>query len=78
MTDPLGAEGLARIISAKDDLDVVLFGMGADIAALPSEVKTSLEEAGLGYEIMSTPSACRTYNVLLTEDRRVGAVLTPV
>jgi uncharacterized protein len=31
-----------------------------------------------GAEFMSTPSACRTYNVLLAEGRRVAAALMPV
>ena len=37
-----------------------------------------LEAAGAGVEFMSTPSACRTYNVLLGEGRRVAAALIPV
>ena len=36
------------------------------------------KEAGIGVEIMSTPSACRTYNVLLAEDRRVAAALIAI
>ena len=38
----------------------------------------ALEAAGAGVEIMATPSACRTYNVLLGEGRRVAAALMPV
>jgi len=41
-------------------------------------MRAALEAAGLGVEIMSTPSACRTYNVLLAEDRRAAAVLVAV
>ena len=33
---------------------------------------------GAGVEVMATPSACRTYNVLLAEGRRVAAALMPV
>ena len=62
----------------KEALDLVLIGMGGEIAPLPRLVRAELEDAGLGVEIMSTPSACRTYNVLLTEGRRVGAALLPV
>ena len=43
-----------------------------------STLREALEAAEIGYEIMSTPSACRTYNVRLTENRRVGAALVPV
>jgi len=54
---------------------VLLIGKGADIAPLTRETRAALEAAGLGFEVMSTPSACRTYNVLLTEGRRVAAAL---
>jgi uncharacterized protein len=37
-----------------------------------------IEAAGAGVEVMTTPSACRTYNVLLGEGRRVAAALIPV
>ena len=30
---------------------------------------------GVGFEVMATPAACRTYNVLIAEDRRVVAAL---
>jgi uncharacterized protein len=37
-----------------------------------------LEEAGMGVEAMASPAACRTYNVLLAEGRRVALALLPV
>jgi uncharacterized protein len=37
-----------------------------------------LEEADIGVEIMNSPTACRTYNVLLSEGRRIGLALLPV
>ena len=40
--------------------------------------RAALEAAGAGVEVMATPSACRTYNVLLAEGRRVAAALMPV
>ena len=60
------------------EFDVLLMGMGAEIAPLPGDVRTRLEDAGIAVEIMGTPSACRTYNVLLGEGRRIAAVLVPV
>jgi uncharacterized protein len=35
-------------------------------------VRAALEEAGVPFEVMGSPSACRTYNILLSEDRRVA------
>ena len=47
---------------------------GTDFAA----ARAALEAAGAGVELMATPSACRTYNVLLAEGRRIAAALIPV
>lgn len=71
-------DGLGDVLGAADPVDVLLVGMGADIAPLPRPLRAALDEAGIGVEVMSTPSACRTYNVLLTEARRVAAALVAV
>jgi uncharacterized protein len=41
-------------------------------------MRTTLEEAGIGVEVMNSPSACRTYNVLLSEGRRIALAALPV
>ena len=73
--DTLDAPALAPLVEAAAEIDVVLVGQGAEMAALDPGLRRLLEEAGLGVEPMSTPAACRTYNVLLAEARRVAAVL---
>ena len=40
--------------------------------------REALEQAGIGVEVMSTGAACRTYNILVTEGRRVAALLLVV
>lgn len=62
------------------DFDVLLIGTGADLlpSAAFAAARTRIEAAGAGVELMSTPSACRTYNVLLGEGRRVAAALVPI
>ncbi len=72
---PLDHAALTVVLAEAEAIDVLLIGQGAEIAPLASGLRAALEEAGVGVEIMSTASACRTYNVLLTEDRRVAAVL---
>jgi len=74
----LDRSALTPVLAAAAELDVVLIGQGVEIAQLPGAMRTVLEQAGLGVEVMSTPSACRTYNVLLTEDRRVAALLLAI
>ena len=59
-------------------IDVLLVGMGAEIAPIPGPVREAFDEIGVGIEAMSTGSACRTYNVLLAEDRRVAVALLAV
>ncbi|HKK97220.1 MAG TPA: Mth938-like domain-containing protein, partial [Marivita sp.] len=49
-----------------------------DIAHIPADLRGALEEAGLGVEAMTSPAACRTYNVLLSEGRRVALAVLPV
>ncbi len=71
-------DALAPVLAEAAEIDVVLIGQGSDIAPLAAPLRAALEAAGIGVEIMSTASACRTYNVLLTEDRLVAAVLVAV
>jgi uncharacterized protein len=48
------------------------------MALLPSKLRADLRSLGLAIEIMDTGSACRTYNLLIGEERRVCAALLPV
>ena len=65
-------------MSVSTQLDVVFVGTGSVIAQIPTPFRLALEAAGIGVEIMNSPTACRTYNVLLSEGRRVGLALMPV
>ena len=58
--------------------DVVLFGTGAAQQFLLPALRLVLREKGLVIEVMGTGAACRTYNVLVAEGRRVAAALLPV
>lgn len=59
-------------------IDVVLVGMGDEVAYLPKPLIAALDPLGIMCEPMTTPSAARTYNVLVAEGRRVAAALIPV
>ena len=59
-------------------IDVLLVGTGAEIAHVPAAFRTTLEDAGIGVEVMASPQACRSYNVLLGEGRRVALAALPV
>ncbi len=59
-------------------IDVLFIGTGAEIAHIPVKMRQQLEAAGIGAEMMNSPAACRSFNVLLSEGRRVAAALLPV
>jgi uncharacterized protein len=60
------------------DPDVVLIGTGASQVFLPPEIQMVFFRRGIGFEVMSTDAACRTFNVLVAEGRPVTAALLPV
>ncbi|EPX79991.1 Mth938-like domain-containing protein [Litoreibacter arenae] len=66
------------ILSRASLLDVLFIGTGPEITQIPKALRDALDEAEIGVELMATPTACRTYNVLLSEGRRIGAALIPV
>ena len=76
-----GCPTSGRSWNGSASFDVLLVGTGAAVAAPApgfSEMRARLEAAGAGVDVMTTPSAARTYNVLLAEGRRVAAALMPV
>jgi len=75
---PLTEACFAEVLAAADGIDVLLVGMGADIAPLPRAVRAAIEAAGPGVDAMATPAACGAFNVLLAEERRVAAALLAV
>jgi uncharacterized protein len=73
-----GYEDLAPLLALKEQVDVILVGTGAEMGFVPTEMRVALESAGMGVEPMATSSACRTYNVLLAEGRRVAAAVLAI
>jgi uncharacterized protein len=59
-------------------LDVFLIGTGADLALLPQALRARFRDLSLSVDTMATAAAVRTYNILLAENRRVGAGLIAV
>jgi uncharacterized protein len=55
--------------------EIVLLGTGAELEWPEADLMSELAARGVGLEIMSTPAACRTFNVLVHEQRRVVAAL---
>jgi uncharacterized protein len=55
--------------------EIVLLGSGAAFRFPDPAALAPLYQAGVGVEVMDTKAACRTYNILLAEGRRVVAAL---
>lgn len=55
--------------------EIVLLGTGREQHFPPMQLMAALSRRGIGLETMDTAAACRTYNVLMSEDRRVAAAL---
>lgn len=71
--DALTADHLAAIVELKPE--IVLLGSGATFRFPEAALLAPLYKAGIGVEVMDTPAACRTYNILLGEGRNVIAAL---
>jgi len=72
-----GFDDTAAVLALVDQIDVLFLGMGSEIAHAPKGFRSTLEAAGIGVEVMNSPAAARTYNVLLSEGRRIAAALLP-
>lgn len=74
----LDAAAFDPVRARADGIEVLLLGCGPAIAFLKAELRAGLKEVGVVVDVMDTGAACRTYNVLLAEDRRVAAALIAI
>lgn len=58
--------------------ELLVLGCGSRAVFLPPALRAALKTAGLSVEVVDTGSACRIYNVLVAEGRRVAAALIPL
>ncbi len=73
----LSEADFAPLIDVADEIDVVLLGAGKSLVFLDPALRDALKAKGLHVEVMDSGAACRTYNVLMAEGRRVVAALLP-
>jgi uncharacterized protein len=69
---------LAELAEKPGSTELLLVGVGEKIARLPPPLATKLREAGLRIDAMATAPAARVYNVCVSENRRVAALLLAV
>ena len=65
-------------VTSRRDVEILLLGTGKRMAAVPASLRVDLRRRGIGLEPMDTGAACRTWSVLVSEDRRVAAALLKI
>ena len=69
-------QGLAPVL-AHGGVELLLLGCGRRMRPVAAALRGALKAGGIAVEPMDTGAACRTYNMLVAEDRRVAAALLP-
>ncbi|KAI9224391.1 NADH dehydrogenase 1 alpha subcomplex assembly factor 3 [Blastocladiella britannica] len=70
-------EMLQLFVLAKNKPEIVVFGTGKSLLALPAALRNVFTSNGMQLEVSSTRNACSTFNVLVAEGRHVAACLLP-
>ncbi len=76
--DALTPKDFQSIMESLPPVELVLLGTGRSMAMVNPAIKQVLKAKGIALDVMDTGAACRTYNVLLSEERRVAAALIAV
>jgi uncharacterized protein len=74
----LDEAALAAVFDRAESIDVFLIGAGRDPWVLSDKLRQRFRELSVSVDAMTTGAAVRTYNILLAENRRVGAGLIAV
>ncbi len=76
--EELALANIDPLRAATPAVELLVVGCGARSVFIAPDVRAALKGAGMVLEVADTGSACRTYNVLLAEGRRVAAALIPL
>lgn len=60
------------------EIEILLIGCGKTLMQPPAVFRANLRKINIALDVMDTGAACRTYNVLLAEERKVAAALIAV
>ena len=67
-----------EVLALRGSIDMLLIGMGKSFTVLPPSKRAQFSNLGMTVDIMDTASACRTYNVLMSEERKIAAALIAI
>ena len=71
----VSAESLAAVGQAEPTVEVLLLGCGATAALVPKALREAMRADGVVVEVMDTGAACRTFNLLMAEERPAAALI---
>lgn len=71
-------DSLQPVIESDPSIELLLIGSGVKMEMLGPEIRQAMRNHRIGVDVMDTGAVCRTWNVLLSEGRRVAAALLPV
>jgi uncharacterized protein len=74
----ISLESLQPVIDLAGEVEILLIGTGARFSLVSQVLRHALKERGVAADAMDTGAACRTYNILRAEGRRVAAALIAV
>ena len=74
----ISLDSLAPVAAQEPSVEILVIGCGASFQAPPKGLREDLREWGVVLEWMDTGAACRTFNVLLAEERASAAALIAV
>ena len=74
----LNGESVAAVLAADPPIELLLIGCGTRVERVPNDLRKTLRARAIIVDGMETGAACRTYNVLMVEERRVAAALIAI
>lgn len=74
----ISEQTLAPIFASETPVELLLIGCGAGFAQIPRPIRDAARARRITIDAMDTGAACRTYNILMAEGRRVAALLIAV
>lgn len=77
-SDAISVETVTGLVAAGSSVELLLIGCGPRYLPPPREIAQAVRAAGAGLEWMTTAAACRTWNLLLADERAVIAALIAV
>lgn len=68
----------ADVFAEAGQIELLLLGTGVNLRPLPEALRWRFRELKISLELMTTPPAARTYNILVAEGRKIAAALVSV